>query len=928
MHGRLSEGEAPTGAQSRETIRQLQQQLAERTAQLADSEHRFRQLAQNNPTMIIRCRNEPGWPMLYVSEAVTAITGYPPEEFTERGLLFGALMLEEDRAAVLASLEQQLARGNTIQVQYRIRHRDGSIRWIEGTARLTTLPDGTPGYEGTNTDITQRKNAEAALEESQRRFRVLTEVLPSQLWTMSPSGALDYINPEGERYFGVSAAEILRRGWERYIHADDLAPTAARLEQSLRSGEPFAHEARFISAAGEARWHMVRAMPLRNPSGDIEGWFGATIEVHELHQAREAAEEAARAKSAFLATMSHEIRTPMNAIIGMSGLLADTPLNDEQREYADTIRTSSDHLLMVINDILDFSKLESGKLHLETLPFGVPEVVEEALDLIALKAREKELELTYELLPGAPPVVEGDAGRVRQVLVNLLSNAVKFTERGEVVVTVDGWPDSHNRLQLEFAVRDTGIGIAPDQHARLFRSFSQIDESTSRRFGGTGLGLAISRKLAEQMGGGITVQSRPREGSTFRFSLQVTPSQGTALNARSGGDPAALAGLQAWIVDDNDTNRRILRRQLETWGLRVRDAALPREALGWARAGDPCDVALLDFHMPEMDGVQLARELHALRGRSFRQILLSSAGPVLQESAAQEIGLRAQLTKPVKHGQLLGSLQRLFERRPAASNAAGGRSAVPNDLGETHPLRILVAEDNAVNLKLVSILLSRMGYRADFAANGLEALQALERQAYDVILMDVQMPEMDGIEATRRIVAEWGAWRPRIIALTAGVMPEERRSCLDAGMDEFLNKPVVPVALAEALMRSRRLDADPEPVAAINPDAFDGEALQKLARDYRDQDVRELISAFLGDSQRLLEGIRNALQAGDTGALARAVHSVKAPCQMLGAVGLAAVCAQIEQQVRAGRLDLVAERIPDLQRSQKAAERALREASW
>ena len=752
------------------------------------------------------------------------------------------------------------------------------------------------------------------------RFQQMSDMIPQILWVADPEGLIEFVNEHGRAYFGLEMDALAGSGWVASVHPDDVANTVAVWQRHLASGEPVEVQYRLRRNDGEFRWQIARGRPLLDAAGRPQRWFGTTTDIEDLKQAQAAGEEAARAKSAFLATMSHEIRTPMNAIIGMSGLLADTPLNDEQREYAHTIRSSGDHLLMVINDILDFSKLESGRLHLEILPFGVAEVVEEALDLVALKAREKGLELAYELLPGVPPVAMGDPGRVRQVLVNLLSNAVKFTERGEVVVSVGGADEGQGLLQLDFAVRDTGIGIAPEQQGRLFHSFSQVDESTTRRFGGTGLGLAISRRLAEQMGGSLTVQSILGSGSVFHFQLRVQAAEGVPPPRVLPEDRRALAGLQAWVVDDNDTNRRILRRQLEGWGLTVRDAALPREALAWAQRGDPCDLALLDFQMPDTDGVQLATALHALRGRGIRQLLLSSVGPVLPESQALAVGLDAQVTKPVKHSQLLTTVLRLFERRLMVAPA--GRGGPPGNLGETHPLRILVAEDNAVNLKLVAILLSRMGYRADFAANGIEALQALERQAYDVILMDVQMPEMDGIEATRRIVSDWGAWRPRIIALTAGVLPEERRSCLDAGMDEFLNKPVVPVALAEALTRCRRLDAAPD-TATLDPEAFDTAALLRLAREYRDEDVRELVTVFLQDSRRLVQAVRDSALRGDTAALLRAVHSVRAPCQMLGASGLAAVCAAIESAVRGGALERVLELLPLLQRGQRAAEAGL-----
>jgi CheY-like chemotaxis protein len=401
--------------------------------------------------------------------------------------------------------------------------------------------------------------------------------------------------------------------------------------------------------------------------------------------------------------------------------------------------------------------------------------------------------------------VWGDPGRIRQILLNFLSNAVKFTDHGEVLISVTAAPAGNQFTELRLTVKDTGIGLTAEQCSRLFKPFSQGDSSISRKYGGTGLGLAISRKLAEIMGGHTSVESQPGQGSTFSCSVVVELSKDAARVKRQAGADSALTGIRVWIVDDSDTNRRILRRQAERWGMLARDTGFPREALTWAANGDPCDLAILDFHMPLMNGIELATRLYELRGDSIRQLILSSMSDELDSAAARRIGLKGQLAKPVRHSMLLNTVLRLFDRE-ASSHARDTRSVLPADMAQRLPLRILVAEDNPVNVKLITIVLGRLGYKPDIAGNGLEVLAALQRQPYDVVLMDVQMPEMDGIEATRRICAEWSNGdRPRIIALTAGVLAEQRQACLDAGIDEFLDKPIVMDRLVRALQTCRRI---------------------------------------------------------------------------------------------------------------------------
>lgn len=772
---------------------ELQTEVSERMkyeAALVEAKGKLQALIQASPLAILTLDAE--GKVLSWNEAAEHIFGWKEEEVLGKKLPIVPEDREKEfRALINIALEGRAFTGVEISRQ----KKNGAM--IDVSVSSAPLRDSSGRIYGLMSvidDIAKRKAIERSLQENLYFLQRLIDTIPNPIFYIGVDGRYLGCNLAYEKSLGggLSRDQIIGRSVYDLFPRDQAERIARDDAQLLLNPGTDSKEVDLVTKDGRRFNYIVNRATYTNSDGTLAGMVGVIVDITELkavetelRMAKEVAEAAVGAKSEFLANMSHEIRTPMNAVIGMAGLLMDMDLTTEQRECAETIRSSGEALLAVINDILDFSKTEGGKMELERRPFDLAECIEDSLDLVSASAAGKGLDLVYFTDDQVADVLIGDVTRLRQVLVNLVGNAVKFTDRGEVIITVDGRQSHDGRYEVHFSIRDTGIGISPDQMARLFQSFSQIDASTTRKYGGTGLGLAISKRLVELMGGRIWAESEPGLGSVFHFTVMAEPGAIEQRPYQRRSQPA-LAGKRLLVVDDNKSSCRMLTSFARRWGVLARDASSAAEALRLA-GEERFDAAILDMKMPGMSAKALAKELS-----SAREMPVAVMGHL---GAREPLARERFLAKPVKLSMLYDLLMSIFSQSRASRPAA-----VLDGPGLTRDLRVLLAEDNAVNQKVALKMLERLGCRADVAANGIEVLQALERQHYDVILMDVQMPEMDGLEAARLARERWPLG-PKIIAITAYALEGDRERCLEAGMDDYISKPVQMKELAEALAR-------------------------------------------------------------------------------------------------------------------------------
>jgi PAS domain S-box-containing protein len=921
---------------------------------LKESEERHRLLADNSSDVIWTMDQEGRF--TYVSPSVEKLRGYTPEEVMEQkpeefltpdSLQYYFKGLELARVAIL---KDEPFPSSRFQLEQPCK--DGSTVWTEVTISGMYNENGDfIGILGVSRDITERKRTQDALKESEASLARSQEIAHVGSWTLDLAENSLTWSDEVYRIFGLKPQEF-EATYEAFlesVHPDDRKIVDDAYSDSLdRNEEHYSIDHRVIRRdTGELRYVHEKCIHERDSGGKVIRSIGMVQDVTETKLAEEKlliyahelekknreldialirAEEATRAKSEFLANMSHEIRTPMNGVIGMTGLLLDTELTDEQRHYAETVRVSGESLLEIINDILDFSKIEAGKLEMEIVDFDLQAMLDDLASIISIKAHEKNLEFICAAAPDVPVCLRGDPGRLQQILTNLAGNAVKFTEDGEVVVHVTLEHQTASDATLRFSVKDTGIGISGEKMDLVFDKFSQLDNSTTRQYGGTGLGLAISKQLVEMMGGTIGVESEEGKGSEFWFTVDLDKQDKPG---RQKVDTEEISGFRILIVDDNSTNREILDKRLSSWGVNVEEAVDGPTALqAIYRALDdekPFQIVILDMHMPGMDGETVARIIKSdEKITNTYLVMLSSLGKLPDARNPGKRYFEAHLTKPVKHTELFNVLSNVLGRKEQESKSISTDTAVSGS-ARHYNLRILLAEDNIVNQKVAQSMLQKIGYRVDTVASGSEAVNALEMLPYDLVFMDVQMPGMDGFEATGIIRDHNSAVRNHeipIIAMTAHAMKGDRERCLEAGMDDYIAKPVSLKSLLELMEKWRLVIQEGKMISGRTTEkpgvssgykVFDKEAL--IERVMGEEELaRKLIGIFREDIPKQVSGLRTSIEGSDAEKVSWYAHKIKGSSANIGAMSLSNIAAEMDQASRDDRLDEVVLMLPELEK--------------
>ncbi len=897
--------------------KQAERALEERT-------HFLNSLIENSPVGIIAIDATDAVQMC--NPAFERIFLYRQQDILGRGL--GELLATQEYRMEVNSNQLRLAHGKTTHTMTRRKRSDGSLVDVEAFS----VP---LGGEGTYTgavllyqDITERKQAETALAERKNFLNSLIENLPLGVIATGVDDTIQMCNPAFEKLFGYHQQDIVGRPILDLMSSPEIRTQMQSTKATLMQKKTVHFVTQRKRSDGSPLNVEILAVPIitgETSSGNLVIYQDITERKQAeeaLLRAKEAAEAGSRAKSEFLANMSHEIRTPMNGILGMTELVLDTELDAEQRNYLNLAKVSADSLLSLINDVLDYSKIEAGKLEIDSIDFNLGDSLGDTMKTLSLRAHQKGLELAFEIEPDVPDAVVGDPGRLRQIIINLVGNGIKFTELGEVVVYVKTKSRTLDQIELHFTVADTGIGIPLEKQASIFEAFIQADGSMTRKYGGTGLGLSISSRLVDLMGGRIWVESEPGKGSRFqftvRFGLQKAPARTIVPR-----DPEALRDMRVLVVDDNATNRHILIKMLENWRMQptaVESGARAIVALGEAKGlGRVFPLILLDAQMPEMDGFALAESIRRNPDwRGATVMMLSSAGQRGDAMRCRELGVAAYLTKPVRQSELMDAIMTALGTRPASDSP--GTLVTRHSLRENRGhLRVLLAEDNAVNQLFALRILEKHGHIVTVAANGRKALEALQKETYDVVLMDVQMPEMDGWEATRSIRQSEKAKGGHIpiVAMTAHAMKGDEERCLTAGMDSYLTKPIQTGELLAILdeIRERKESADRavvSPSKKSSADAIDvAAALERLDGDR--SLFEELTHVFREDCPKILEGMRNAIALRDAKSLERYAHTLKGSSASLGACAVSHAAGEIERLAQSDDVDTTTDQFRILQ---------------